>query len=159
MVGDAPTRPAPPTQAHTLPLDHSATSYKLKKDFKLTVLLHNCNDSRGLAPFRPLSPRRRPLTFQYVAQESSEPTPKKKRGATPKKKFLSTLRGGGGGAGGMQSPGGPLAVRSTNFHLLTSLAVTVDSLNKTQFALDQVSPAAPVVRTPLGRGAPWPPCL
>ena len=78
----------------------------------------------------------------YCCQQSvtrdvpTENTPKKKKFNTPKKKFFSSLKGGP--HIGMQSPGGPRAVRSTNFHEIACLPITVHALNKAHFALDRV---------------------
>ena len=62
-------------------------------------------------------------------RECASQTPKKKKGLTPKKKKGLPL----------QSPGGPNAVRSTNFVEVASMTVTADCINKTHFNLERVS--------------------
>ena len=72
---------------------------------------------------------------QSVTREvATENTPKKKKFNTPKKKFFSSAKS----AHHMQSPGGPRAVRSTNFHEIACLPITVHALNKAHFALERV---------------------
>ena len=74
---------------------------------------------------------------QSVSREViGENTPKKKKFNTPKKKFFSSAKSGH--HIGMQSPGGPRAVRSTNFHEIACLPITVHALNKGHFALERV---------------------
>ena len=63
-------------------------------------------------------------------------TPKKKKAQTPKKnKLLSGLKSS---AGGMQSPGGPTAVRTSSFQLIAVLPVNMNIMHKTHFTLDKV---------------------
>ena len=77
--------------------------------------------------------------FQSVTREiNTGQTPKKKKGMTPKKKgFFGSLKGANAAAS-LQSPGGPNAVRMTNFVHVTTLPITMQSLNKTHFTLDRV---------------------
>ena len=72
------------------------------------------------------------FSLQSITRETTAQTPKKKKGLTPKKL---------GKKGGLhlQSPGGPTAVRSTNFVEVASMTVTADSINKTHFNLERVS--------------------
>jgi len=73
--------------------------------------------------------------LQCIIRNADAVTPKKKGRAscTPKKLLTpksSRLR--------MQSPGGPHAVRTTNFVHVTSLQLTKANLMKTSFSLDKV---------------------
>ena len=57
---------------------------------------------------------------------------KKKKGLTPKKMTSKSGRR-------LESPGGPMAVQTTNFVHISSLQINMSHLMKTTFALDRVS--------------------
>ena len=65
---------------------------------------------------------------QTLQKKKLSLTPKKKSGLTPKKSKASAL----------QSPGGPMAVRLSNFVEVGSLTFGMKSLSKTHFSLDRV---------------------
>lgn len=68
-------------------------------------------------------------------------TPKKKKGLTPSKKKSKTL------SHAMQSPGGPYAVRTTNFTLLSSLPLGLGAVDRTHFTLNRVPYSCPLQGT------------
>ncbi|XP_053401125.1 anillin-like isoform X2 [Mercenaria mercenaria] len=70
--------------------------------------------------------------FQSVSREHKD---KKKK--TPKKTKHTTHIA-------MESPGGPTAVRTTSFTLITSLPITMKSLDKSSFALERIPFLSPL---------------
>lgn len=75
------------------------------------------------------------VCVQHINGESGDqqqpPRKKKSFSLTPKKaKFVMPV---------LQSPGGPMAARLSDFAAVGSLTLTTRSLGKTQFTLDHVS--------------------
>ena len=64
---------------------------------------------------------------KHINVQSVIQTPKKKKG-TPKKAQRLAL----------QSPGGPLAIRTSSFTLMSALALSMNCVHKTHFSLDKV---------------------
>ena len=75
--------------------------------------------------------------FQAIPREREIPlpqTPKQKRGLTPKKLKSSAKKT----PIHLQSPGGPTAVRSTEFKHIATLPIHIRMIDRTHFNLDRV---------------------
>ncbi|KAK7504660.1 hypothetical protein BaRGS_00004146 [Batillaria attramentaria] len=82
----------------------------------------------------------------YCMSVSREPTGKDKKKKTPKKVKGSSMTGTAylGMVETLQSPGGPMAVHTTSFTQVTSVPLTMKSLDKNSFQLERLSYLSPL---------------